>query len=176
MRKFFKFLPWILALIFILLFLYFLQKHQSRYINLSSSQPKSPQVTNALKVLKTAKVTRVTDGDTIEIDGKTKVRYIGIDSPEFGNCFADKSKAINENLVFGKDIQIETDIQEFDKYKRLLAYVYVDNIMVNQKLIETGYAKLLTIPPDVKYVEEFKKAQANAQKEKIGLWQENICL
>lgn len=163
-------LPWVLVFFLILLYFYARDNQPSNIIlptkeqSLSSESPKN---------LETHRVTRVIDGDTIEIDGKTHVRYIGIDSPEIGQCFGDKSKEANSNLVLGKEVQIETDVQEYDKYNRLLAYVYFEGLMINKKLVETGYAKLLTIPPDVKNVEILKVAQREAQVRNIGLWSNN---
>jgi micrococcal nuclease len=128
------------------------------------------------------KVVRVVDGDTIVVDfnGKEeKVRLIGVDTPE--SVHADKSKNTKEGVVVsdytksklnGKIIKLEFDVQERDKYGRLLAYVYVDGEMYNKHLLEIGYAKLATYPPNVKYVEEFKELQKEAKENKVGLWSE----
>jgi len=68
-------------------------------------------------------------------------------------------------------LRIEYDVQKRDKYGRLLGYVYTsDNAMVNEEMVAKGYAQLLTIPPNVRYVDRFKKALAKSQREKRGLW------
>ena len=68
--------------------------------------------------------------------------------------------------------QSALDVQERDKYGRILAYVYLDGEMYNKHLLEIGYAKVATYPPNVKYVEEFKEIQKQARENKVGLWQE----
>lgn len=116
---------------------------------------------------------RVVDGDTIVVilDGKKeKVRMIGIDTPE--SVHPDKSrntpmgkiasKYTRDNLE-GKYVALETDVQERDKYGRILAYVYLDDKMFNKTLLEEGLAKLMTIPPNVKYADDFKKIEAERE-------------
>ena len=116
---------------------------------------------------------RVVDGDTIVVilDGKKeKVRMIGIDTPE--SVHPDKSrntpmgkiasKYTKDNLE-GKYVALETDVQERDKYGRILAYVYLDDKMFNKTLLEEGLARLMTIPPNVKYADDFKKIEAERQ-------------
>ena len=116
---------------------------------------------------------RVVDGDTIVVilDGKKeKVRMIGIDTPE--SVHPDKSrntpmgkiasKYTKDNLE-GKYVALETDVQERDKYGRILAYVYLDDKMFNKTLLEEGLAKLMTIPPNVKYADDFKKIEAERE-------------
>ncbi len=126
-------------------------------------------------------VTRVIDGDTIEIEGKIRVRYLGVDTPETVDprksveCFGKQAKAENKKLVEGKFIVLEKDITDKDKYRRLLRYVFIDTadgelLFVNDYLIRSGFAKLLTIPPDVKYANQLLEAQKQARLEKRGLW------
>lgn len=111
-------------------------------------------------------VLRAVDGDTLEIDfegTKEKVRLIGIDTPESVHPDEDRNteegKTASEytaSIVEGKSIELEFDVQQRDKYGRLLAYVYVDGIMLNKTLLCDGYAVVSTYPPNVKYVDEFK--------------------
>ncbi|MBR6613365.1 MAG: thermonuclease family protein [Clostridia bacterium] len=127
-------------------------------------------------------VVRVVDGDTIVVDfnGKDeKVRLIGVDTPE--SVHADESKNTKEGILVsdytkskltGKKVKLEFDVQERDKYGRLLAYVYIDGEMYNKHLLEIGYAKIATYPPNVKYVEDFKEIQKEARENKVGLWNE----
>jgi micrococcal nuclease len=124
----------------------------------------------------------VIDGDTIRIEGGQLVRYIGIDTPEIRErrnngrwkydpeSYAEEAKKLNESLVKGRAVKLEFDVQERDRFGRLLAYVYVGDIFVNQEIIRQGYAQLLTIPPNVRYVEQFKKVLFQARKEKRGIW------
>jgi len=123
-------------------------------------------------VITTAKVTRVIDGDTIVIDTSQKVRYIGMNTPELetNDCFATQAAEINKTLVLGKEVKLEKDVSETDKYGRLLRYVYINNEMINDDLVKDGSAKIETVPPDVKYKQEFLNSEKYAQENKLGLW------
>ena len=121
-------------------------------------------------------VTRVIDGDTIEIEGGQKVRYIGIDTPEtvdprsLPQCFGKEAASKNRELVEGKNISIEKDVSETDKYGRLLRYIYLNDIFINDYLVREGYAYASSYPPDVKYQNQLKQAQLEAQEQNRGLW------
>ena len=122
------------------------------------------------------RVIKVIDGDTIQIEGGKTVRYIGIDTPETSDprkeiqCFGQEAAHKNKELVEGYFVRLQKDVSETDRYGRLLRYVYVDNIFVNEYLVREGYAKAATFPPDVKYREVFQRAQQEAQERKNGLW------
>lgn len=125
-------------------------------------------------------VVRVVDGDTIVVNynGKEeKVRLIGIDTPE--SVHPNESKNTEEGIkvsdytkerLKGKIVELELDVEERDKYGRILAYVYIDGEMYNKELLEIGYAKLATYPPNVKYVDDFTEIQKKARENKVGLW------
>ena len=103
-------------------------------------------------------VERVIDGDTIVLsDGRT-VRYLGIDTPEKGEEGFELAKQRNEELVLEKPVRLEYDIERQDKYNRDLAYVFVEEGMVNLKLIEEDFARILIIGPNLKYAEELLHA------------------
>ncbi len=122
------------------------------------------------------KVTRVIDGDTIEIEGGERVRYIGIDTPETVDprkavqCFGVEASKKNKEMVEGKMVRSEKDITDRDKYGRLLRYVWVGEKMVNRVLVEEGFAYSYSYPPDIKYQEEFAVAERVAREKKLGLW------
>jgi micrococcal nuclease len=125
-----------------------------------------------------AKVIRVYDGDTIKIDNGESVRYIGIDTPETHHPYrpveflGKEATEVNKNLVGGKKVYLELDIQKRDKYGRLLAYIFLpDGTFVNAELARLGYAYTMTIPPNVKYTELFRKVAREAREKKRGLWQ-----
>lgn len=132
------------------------------------------------KNLVTHFVKRVIDGDTIELEDGTKVRYIGIDTPESvkpGNpveCYALASKQRNEELVLAKNVVLEMDVSETDRYGRLLRYVWVDDILVNKALVEEGFAQAVSYPPDVMYQDMFNEAQRRAKDRSLGLWSD-VC-
>lgn len=124
-----------------------------------------------------ALVTRVYDGDTITVvytgqrGGKEKVRLIGVDCPERKQLpWGPRAREFTKKMVFRKIVRLETDVRVRDKYGRLLAYVWVDGKMLNEELLKHGLAVILTIPPDVRYVERFKKAQKEARNNKRGFW------
>jgi micrococcal nuclease len=119
---------------------------------------------------KTYLVTRVIDGDTIEIESGQKVRYIGIDTPEKGDCFENEATQANTKLVLNKHVSLEKDVSETDRYGRLLRYVYVGDIMINKKLVEEGYAVASSYPPDIKYQEQLRLINNSAILNGIGLW------
>lgn len=127
----------------------------------------------------TGPVTRVVDGDTIHvrINGRIeKVRYIGVNTPETKHPTKGKepggweAKEVNRQLVEGRRVRLELDVQERDRYGRLLAYVWVGNLMVNAELVRLGYAQVMTVPPNVRYQYMFLKLQREAREQARGLW------
>jgi len=123
-------------------------------------------------------VDRVVDGDTIELSDGRKVRYIGIDTPETKDprkevqCFGEEASAYNQDLVEGKVVAIEADVADKDQYDRLLRYVWLEDEMINKKLVAEGYAYASSYPPNVKYQTQFKLAQQQAREQNLGLWAE----
>ncbi|MFN3705720.1 MAG: thermonuclease family protein [Thermoflexales bacterium] len=124
-----------------------------------------------------ALVTRVVDGDTIQvqINGVSyRVRYIGVDAPESTkqvDCFGLEASAFNQRLVGGQTVRLERDVNETDRYGRLLRYVYLlDGRMVNEELVREGYAIARTFPPDVKHVDRLRRAEQEARQTGRGLW------
>ena len=128
-----------------------------------------------------AVVARVIDGDTIELASGQRVRYIGVDTPEthrrdggrwvtVHEAYGKEAEAFNRELVEGKHVRLEYDVQPRDKYNRLLAYIYVGDTFVNAELLRQGYAHQLTIPPDVKYAEQFRALVREAREAQRGLW------
>ncbi len=126
-------------------------------------------------------VVRVTDGDTIQVcciaGHREKVRYIGINTPETKHpskgveYFGKEASEANRKLVDGKSVSLEFDVQQRDRYKRLLAYVYLkDGTFVNAWLVGRGYAQVMTVPPNVKYQGLFLKLERQVREAKRGLW------
>ena len=131
-------------------------------------------------------VKRVSDGDTFWVDDGSqsglKVRMIGIDAPESHQTqyeevqyFGKEAAAYLTGLIRGKKVRLEYDVERKDRYGRTLAYVYLeDGTFVNAEMIKNGYANLMTVPPNVKYVERFTKLQSEARKNRKGLWDQEI--
>jgi micrococcal nuclease len=130
-----------------------------------------------------ARVVRVVDGDTIRVDGpagEEAVRYIGIDTPESVKpgspveCFAKRASAFNERLLEGERVRLVRDVEERDRYGRLLAYVYRarDGLFVNAELVRRGFATVATFPPNVAHEREFRRLAKRARLSGRGLWKE----
>jgi micrococcal nuclease len=126
-----------------------------------------------------AKVTRVVDGDTLEvtISGKKEtIRMILVDTPETKKPntpiqpFGEEASAFTKETLEGKDVKLERDVSERDQYKRLLYYVYLGDKSFNEMLLEKGLARVAVYPPDVKYVDQFREKQKKAQEAKLGIW------
>ena len=121
----------------------------------------------------TYRVTRVLDGDTIELEDGTRIRYAGVDAPENNAAYGLSSAEYNQELVGGKDVLIVPTEENIDQYGRVLAYVYAGDVFVNEKMIEEGYARLLVFKgkkPE-KY-EELKAAEDFAHSRHLGVWLE----
>lgn len=126
-------------------------------------------------------VRSVIDGDTLKIDYKGKVetvRLLLIDSPEsvhpskpvqpFG---VDASKYLKSLLKENSTVKIEFGEVARDKYDRLLAYIWINDIFVNERMVEFGYARVAYInPPNIKYLDQLLTAQEKAQNQKTGIW------
>jgi micrococcal nuclease len=125
-----------------------------------------------------AVVARVVDGDTIELRGGERVRYIGMDTPESVKpgtpvqCYAKAASHENERLVEGQRVRLRYDAEREDRYGRTLAYVYRarDGLFVNAELVRRGYARQLTIPPNVAHESLFRRLAAQARAHGRGLW------
>jgi micrococcal nuclease len=115
-------------------------------------------------------VTRVIDGDTIEIEGGYHVRYIGIDAPERDTSYYREALQANRDLVEGKKVWLEKDVEDRDRYDRLLRYVWVDNTMVNAELVRLGYAYSYAYPPNLKYQTYLLQMEKEAREHERGFW------
>lgn len=135
-------------------------------------------------------VTRVIDGDTLVLENNELARLIGIDTPEMHESsklyrdaqrFGQDVEAIKrlgrqsyeftKKLAEGKRVRLEFDAERYDKYKRILVYVYLeDGTFVNARIVEAGYASLMTYPPNVKYADLFLKLYRQARQNQRGLW------
>lgn len=127
------------------------------------------------------RVVRVVDGDTIHVmlgSRREKVRYIGVDTPETKHplkgvqCYGEQASRFNAQLVGGELVRLERDVEQRDRYGRLLAYVHrvSDGLFVNAELARLGYAQPLRIAPDVRYAERFAALARRARQQGRGLW------
>jgi micrococcal nuclease len=127
----------------------------------------------------TALVTRVVDGDTIEVElpgGEEDVRYIGVDTPETVkpgapvDCFGPQASSFNHRLVERRRVRLVFGEEQRDQYGRLLAYVYLGDRFVNAELVRRGLARTLTIPPNDRFAERLKRLEIAAARDGRGLW------
>jgi len=127
------------------------------------------------------RVVKVVDGDTIHVQVgavREKVRYIGIDTPETKDprrpvgCFGHKAADFNADLVGDELVRLVRDVEERDRYGRLLAYVHRvrDGLFVNAELARLGYAQPLTIAPNVRHADRFAVLAREARDAGRGLW------
>lgn len=144
--------------------------------------------------LLSAFVTRIVDGDTIDVSvigrGRERIRLLGIDTPEvyesekldrdaqqtglsreaiqaLGRLASDYTR----RHLDGKDVGLELDVQQRDRYGRLLAHIWLaDGTLFNMQIIRDGYAQILTIPPNMKYTDVFLACQREAREQGRGLW------
>lgn len=168
-------------------------ENEMQEISSATSTPlSSPAIEN---IFPFAKIIKVIDGDTVTIQTDElsasstyrtmtyKVRLIGINTPETVDprkeveCFGKEASAEAKKVLSGKNVKLELDAsqQRTDRYGRLLAYVYVENILFNQYMIENGFAYEYTYNLPYVYQKEFKMAQAIAKANNKGLWGQGGC-
>jgi micrococcal nuclease len=123
-----------------------------------------------------ARVQRVVDGDTVRLAGLGSVRLIGINTPEvYGRvqCFGPEASAFAKSVLRrGTEVRYRVGTEPRDRYGRLLAYVYRadDDAFVNARLVQAGYARTLTIPPNVRFAGRFAALARTAREQRRGLW------
>lgn len=127
------------------------------------------------------RVVRVVDGDTIHVavgGRRERVRYIGVDTPETRHphkgvqCYGERASRLNAELVAGERVRLEPDVERRDRYGRLLAYVHRvrDGLLVNAELVRRGYARVLTVPPNVRRAARLTALAREARAAGRGLW------
>lgn len=120
-------------------------------------------------------VARIVDGDTIELDGGERIRYLMVNTPETtggkNECFGTNAVQFNTDLVLGKRVTLDYDVECEDMFGRTLAYVTVDGVEVNTELVKRGFACVLHIPPNGNdRADEFEALEDEAQAQNRGLW------
>ncbi|UBH16578.1 thermonuclease family protein [Macrococcus armenti] len=117
----------------------------------------------------------VIDGDTF-ISKNKKYRLILVDTPETKHPqlgvqpYGVEASNYTKNKLENKKVEIEYDIQKTDRYGRQLVYVWLEDKMYNAELIEKGYARVLTVAPNTRYLDKLKMLEIQAKKENKGLW------
>ena len=145
----------------------------------------------------TARVTRIIDGDTIEVVITARsegpgagqagvgehhdVRLLGIDTPESvapntaDQCYGREASAALAALLEDQDVVLVDDVENIDHYDRLLRYVYLGHEMANSRLVANGYAFAYTYPPNIRHSALFVRLQRAAREADRGLWSSETC-
>ncbi len=132
----------------------------------SPSRPAAPERVDA-------KVLRVIDGRTIVVDsadGEQTIRLIGVESPAFGDPFADFAQEVVESWIGGKDVILEADQQDGNGQGHLMRYVFFDNIMINAALILNGLGRAATEHPNTRYDGFLIDMERQARESQTGIW------
>ena len=122
----------------------------------------------------TVSCTSIIDGDTIRLEDGETVRLIGIDAPELSQPGGEMSRLYLAHLILGKKITLEKGYEDRDKYNRLLRFVYIDNVCVNEEMIREGYAEARYLSPDDPLREYYIQLEIQAEITRAGLWSDNI--
>lgn len=131
-----------------------------------------------------AKVVKIIDGDTIAVkllknQKQIKIRLILINAPESRDSlymkkqfYGDMAKIrLQKFLPLGSIVTLEYDKRKFDNFERTLAYVYYKGILINEYLVKEGCAEYAEFPPNLKYSKRILKAEIQAKRNKVGMWQ-----
>lgn len=124
-------------------------------------------------------VARVVDGDTVLLENGERVRLLGIDTPEAGECYYQEASDFLRSLVDKKMVRLEKDVSDRDQYDRLLRHLFVVGAgkveeSVNLQMVVGGYARVVEIKPDLSHRAVFKQAQFEAKEAKSGRWGECV--
>lgn len=130
-----------------------------------------PQIIKEAQDNPTAEVSRVVDGDTLELEDGRKVRLIGINTPEKNEKHYLEAKQNLEALVLDKEVFFARDVSDKDKYGRLLRYVFTEDEFVNAEQISAGLASSYEYEPDTKYQFLFNCLEEQAREKELGIWQ-----
>lgn len=121
----------------------------------------------------TCRIRSITDGDTVRCADGERIRLLLIDSPEMdqGPFGIAARQALVQLLPVGTDVGVELDVQQRDRYGRVLVYLYTpDRRLVNEEMALNGYALVSVYPPNVRHVERIRAAAEDARKAGRGLW------
>jgi len=135
--------------------------------NYYSNQKQSSLITQGM-------VTRIIDGDNLELDNAKSVRLYGINCPEKGRKFSQEAIDLSTKLTLNNQIRLEYQPNyEKDRWARLAAYVFINNTFLNEQLVRQGLCEVTIYQKraKLKYQDELLQAQDQAKQDKIGRWQ-----
>jgi len=143
------------------------------YIKFKNAENKEEQISvlqtaDLCKAPERAVVARVVDGDTIVVEGDWHIRLLEIDTDEIGEVCYDNAKQRLEELVLNKEVVLEKDRSDVDKYGRCLRTVFLNGTNIDLQLVTEGLAVSAFYEPDIKYKSEILQAENQAQQNKVG--------
>jgi len=115
-------------------------------------------------------ITEVTDGDTIVIQGGERVRLLGINTPEKGEEYYQEAKDFLKDKIFHKEVFLEKDKTDRDRYGRLLRWIWLDDELVNSEIVKNGFGIAKKYELDTKYQDLIEKAEQQAVENNVGIW------
>jgi hypothetical protein len=115
-------------------------------------------------------VSKVIDGDTLELSNGEKVRLLGLNAPEIDEPFGEDAKNFLASLIEGKVVLLETDLIEKDEYGRKLAFLFLNERNINVEMVRNGMAHTFDLSKISKYVNDLKEAENYARHNQIGIW------
>ncbi|OWA35521.1 hypothetical protein B9G55_12875 [Saccharibacillus sp. O16] len=156
------------------------EQNAGRETGTDTAETKKDQAQSTPDGRLTAKVERTVDGDTfiaeLQDGSRERVRMLLIDTPETKKegtpvqPFGPEASDYTKKLLTGREIELQFDKEPRDQYDRMLAYVYLNGELVNEKLLEQGLARVVVYQPNEKYVKAFREIQAQAKGKKLGVW------
>lgn len=115
-------------------------------------------------------VEQVLDGDTFFLSDGGQIRLIGVDTPEEGRPFFKGARVFAESMLLGEEVRIEYDTEPVDRYGRRLVYLYVDSILYNKLVIDSGFASVYLFEKNQRLAGQLILAQRDARLSKVGIW------
>ena len=138
----------------------------------TSSVTAPPPPPSTTQTQDSCRVSLIADGDTFDCIGVGRVRFIGIDAPEMGQTpFGAQARAeLSRIMPVGTTVRLTRDISDRDVYGRRLAYVWQDAVLMNEMLVNRGFALSARYPPDTAKIAALRAAEAHARSTNAGLW------
>lgn len=124
------------------------------------------------------RVRQVIDGDSLILADNTRLRLIGLDAPELGRegrddkPWAQAARGRLAELVRGGGLELELDEERYDRYGRLLGYLFGQGRLINEVILEEGLARVFIVGPSTRYAERLIAAERRARSAGRGLWAE----
>jgi len=134
----------------------------------------TPVQTSLPSKIDSSKVAGVIDGDTIKLSNNETVRLLGINSVEKGQRCWEEAKKRLEQLILNKEVKLESDFDNLDKYGRSLRFIFLDNININVLMVKEGLASVYIVGSNKKYLSELEAAERQAKESSGCIWNKSF--